>query len=90
MDASDSEGLMEGESEDSDNEGLGLIEGEREGERSYARGDSENGGGDRGGGGVVIKVEGGRGSPLLRWKKLSMLLLRMTDLKDRERFRRCS
>lgn len=35
-------------------------------------------------------AEGRRDSPLLRWKKLSMLLLRMTDLKDRERFSRCS
>lgn len=84
----DSEGLIEGECDD--NEGLGLIEGEREGERSYARGDSVKEGGDGRGGGVVIRADGGRTSPLLRWKKLSTLLLRMTDLKDRERFSRCS
>lgn len=38
----------------------------------------------------MMRAEGRRESPLLRWKKLSILLLRMTDLKDRERFNRCN
>ncbi len=88
MEVTDSEGLIEGECDD--NEGLGLLVGEWEGECSLARGDSEKGGGDDAGGGAVMRAEGVRDSPLLRWKKLSTLLLRMTDLKDRERFNRCN
>lgn len=84
------EGLTEGECED--REGFGLAEGDSEGERSYPSGESEAGA--RGGGGEegqvgVMREGGGRESPFL-WKKLSMLLLRMTDLKDRDRFSRCS
>lgn len=37
-----------------------------------------------------MRAGGGRDSPLARWKKLSTLLLRMTDLKDSERFSRCN
>lgn len=48
------------------------------------------GGGDAGGADVAVRHKGGCDSPLLRWKKLSTLLLRMTDLKERERFSRCS
>lgn len=33
---------------------------------------------------------GRRDSALLRWKKLSILLLRITDFKDRDRFNRCN
>lgn len=33
---------------------------------------------------------GRRDSALLRWKKFSILLLRITDFKDRERFNLCN
>lgn len=68
----------------------GLAEGEWDGERLEARGEEEEGGGDVEHGGVAMRAGSGRDSPLPRWKKLSMLLLRMTDLKDRERFNLCS
>ena len=70
------EGLTEGEWDES--EGLGLMDGEMDGERSAA-------GADSCGEGSVMRAEGRRASPF-RWKKLSTLLLRITDLKERERF----
>lgn len=89
MEVREREGLREGEWDES--EGLGLSEGEREGERSQVRGVSPKGGGEEVSGGSWMIPEGRRTSPLLgRWKKLSTLLLRITDLKDKERFSRCS
>lgn len=79
---------MDGECDD--NERLELIEGVMEGERSWLKGHSEKGGGDGSGGGAVMRAEAGGVSPLLRWKKLSTLLLRMTDLRDKERFSLCN
>lgn len=83
MAGSDGERLRDGEWEEMD--GLGLREGEMDGERSPTRGDPGSKGGE-GGGGSVMKSGGNRASLQDLWKKFSMLLLRIMVLKDRERF----
>lgn len=82
------ERLRQGECEAT--EGLGLREGDTEGERiSPTRGEPGARGGE-GGGGSLRKSWGRRASLLDLWKKLSTLLLRITVLKESERFRRCN
>lgn len=83
MAGSDGEWLREGEREQ--REGLGLRDGEMEGERSPVKGELGGRGGE-GGGGLVMKSGGMRASLKDLWKKFSTLLLRMMVLKDRERF----
>lgn len=66
-------------------EGLGLTDGEMDGERLFTRGEPGRSGGE-GGGGSVVNSRGTRASLKDLWKKFSTLLLRIIVLKDSERF----
>lgn len=79
----DGDRLREGEWDEM--EGLGLTDGEMDGERLFTRGEPGRSGGE-GGGGSVVNSRGMRASLKDLWKKFSTLLLRMSVLKDRERF----
>lgn len=83
----DGDRLREGEWDEM--EGLGLTEGEMEGERLFTRGEAGRSGGE-GGGGSALKSRGARASLKDLWKKFSTLLLRISVLKDSERFSFCS
>lgn len=79
---SDGDRLREGEWDEM--EGLGLTDGEMDGERLFTRGEPGRSGGE-GGGGSVMKSGGMRASLKDLWKKFSTLLLRIMVLKESER-----
>lgn len=83
----DGDRLREGEWDEM--EGLGLTDGEMDGERLFTRGEPGRSGGE-GGGGSVMKSGGRRASLKDLWKKFSTLLLRIIVLKDSERLSFCS
>lgn len=82
MAGSDGDRLREGEWDEM--EGLGLTDGEMDGERLFTRGEPGRSGGE-GGGGSVMKSGGMRASLKDLWKKFSTLLLRIMVLKESER-----